>query len=57
MRITCDVDPTTETIALTLEVPVTADPDRAADVAWAAVSRILTERHTDQGSARQPTVA
>ena len=43
MRITCDLNAAAETITLTLEVPVSADPDRAADVAWAAVSRILTE--------------
>ena len=49
MRITCDV--TGEIITITLEVSATADPDRAADVAWAAVSRILSERQTEQASA------
>lgn len=44
MRITHTVDPDAATVALTLVFGVDIDPDRAADVAWEAVGRILSEK-------------
>ena len=38
-------------VQLVLEFPLDADPDRTADVAWAAVSRVLTEHQGFQRGA------
>jgi hypothetical protein len=42
MRLTCTHDPDAGLIRVQLEMPDTTTPERAADVAWAAVELALT---------------
>lgn len=42
MRLTCSHDPDAGVIRVEFEIPDTSPPDRAADVAWAAVDMALT---------------
>lgn len=41
MRITTRRDPDTGTVQIVMDMPITTDPDRAADLAWDAVNREL----------------
>lgn len=49
MRVTHVVDDQAGTVELTLRFSADADPDQVADVAWNAVSAVLTARADTDG--------
>lgn len=50
MKITTTADADAGTLQITLDVPVQADPDRTADLAWAAVERALVAAQRARGT-------